>query len=58
MISVCSLCDLVLFRILIVIGKIIEEVNCFICLFFGRENELNDSIIFKEEIDKLLWKRW
>ncbi|QWL12626.1 cysteine desulfurase, partial [Listeria monocytogenes] len=42
---------------LIATGKTTEEANRFIRLSFGRENELNDSIIFKEEIDKLLRKR-
>ncbi|HAK1255705.1 TPA: cysteine desulfurase, partial [Listeria monocytogenes] len=55
--SACSLRDLAPSRTLIATGKTTEEANRFIRLSFGRENELNDSIIFKEEIDKLLRKR-
>ncbi|MBC2183375.1 cysteine desulfurase [Listeria sp. FSL L7-0233] len=55
--SACSLRDLAPSKTLIATGKTEEEANRFIRLSFGNENELSDSIILKEEIDKLLRKR-
>ncbi|MDT0014472.1 cysteine desulfurase family protein [Listeria cossartiae] len=55
--SACSLRDSAPSKTLIATGKTEEEASRFIRLSFGNENELSDSIIFKEEIDKLLRKR-
>ncbi|MBF2555371.1 cysteine desulfurase [Listeria marthii] len=55
--SACSLRDPAPSKTLIATGKPEEEASRFIRLSFGNENELSDSIIFKEEMDKLLRKR-
>ncbi|MBC1531776.1 cysteine desulfurase family protein [Listeria seeligeri] len=55
--SACSLRDTKPSRTLLAIGKTEEEANRFIRLSFGKENELRDSLIFNDEIAKLLRKR-
>ncbi|AHI56536.1 cysteine desulfurase family protein [Listeria ivanovii] len=55
--SACSLRDPKPSRTLLATGKTEEEANRFIRLSFGKENELSDSLIFNEELAKLLRKR-
>ncbi|MBC1516757.1 cysteine desulfurase family protein [Listeria immobilis] len=55
--SACSIRDAKPSRTLLAMMKTEEEASRFIRLSFGKENELKDSLIFNEEMAKLLRKR-